>query len=117
MMASVDQALEQLYPTKTWGEADDVAAGGLTRDELDGLADELASTLGAATFVREGGDDEPCDFIYILCLGRAPCIVQVRDHGVAIPDEWRTADAIEEQQTQKSKKAAVSLNKVHAHAR
>jgi hypothetical protein len=96
MMASVDQALEQLYPTKTWGEADDVQAGGLTRDELDGLADELASTLGAATFVREGGDDEPCDFIYVLCMGRTPCVVQVRDHGVAPPAEWAEADAIEE---------------------
>jgi hypothetical protein len=96
MMASVDDALEQLYPTRTWGEADDTRAGGLTRDELDGLADELASTLGAATFVREGGDDEPCDFIYVLCMGRTPCVVQVRDHGVLPPAEWAHANAIEE---------------------
>ena len=40
-----------------------------------------------------GGEQEPCDYIYILCLGRAPCIVQVRDHGVAIPDEWLSMDA------------------------
>ncbi|MDB4959185.1 MAG: hypothetical protein JWO36_6754 [Myxococcales bacterium] len=96
MMASVDQALEALYPTKTWGEAADDQVRGLTHDELAGLADELASTLGAATFVREGGDDEPCDFIYVLCMGRTPCIVQVRDHGVAPPAEWATSDAIEE---------------------
>ena len=44
-----------------------------------------------------GGEEEPCDYIYILCLGRAPCIVQVRDHGVAIPDEWQSMNAIEEQ--------------------
>jgi hypothetical protein len=90
MMESVERTLEQLYPTKTWGELDDDACGGsLTGEELAGLADELASTLGAATFVREGVD-EPCDFIYVLCMGRTPCVVQVRDHDVAPPDEWET---------------------------
>jgi hypothetical protein len=34
----------------------------------------------------------PSDYIYALALGRPPCIVQVRDHGVPVPDEWRTAD-------------------------
>ncbi len=87
-MTSVDQALEQLYPTRTWGEPDDHEVAGLPADEIAGLADELASTLGAATFVRPGGDDEPCDYIYALCMGRTPCIVQVRDHGVAVPAEW-----------------------------
>ncbi len=82
MLASVDRALELLYPTRTWGEPDDADASGLPADELAALADELASELNAATFVRAGGDDEPCDYIYILCLGRTPCAVQVRDHGV-----------------------------------
>jgi hypothetical protein len=91
MMASVDQALEQLYPTRTWGEPDDREVEGLPQDEVAALADELASTLGAATFVRAGGDDEPCDYIYVLCMGRTPCIVQVRDHGVAVPAEWYAA--------------------------
>jgi hypothetical protein len=90
MMSSVDQTLEQLYPTRTWGEADDRDVAGLPPDELAGLADELAGTLGAATFVRTGGDDEPCDYIYVLCMGRTPCIVQVRDHGVPVPTEWRS---------------------------
>jgi hypothetical protein len=97
MMASVDDALAQLYPTKTWGEPDDREVAGLAPDELAALADELAGTLGAATFVRAGGDDEPCDYLYVLCLGRTPCIVQVRDHGVAVPAEWRTAERISEQ--------------------
>jgi hypothetical protein len=88
MMASVDQALEQLYPTRTWGEPDDQEVQGLPADEVAALADELANTLGAATFVRTGGDDEPCDYIYVLCMGRTPCVVQVRDHGVAVPAEW-----------------------------
>jgi hypothetical protein len=88
MMASVEEALEQLYPTRTWGEPDDREVSGLPAEELAALADELASTLGAATFVRTGGEDEPCDYLYVLCMGRTPCIVQVRDHGVAPPAEW-----------------------------
>jgi hypothetical protein len=96
MIESVDRALSRLYPTRTWGEPDDSQARGLSHDELDGLADELAQTLGAATFVREGGDDEPCDFIYVLCMGRTPCVVQVRDHGVPVPAEWHDLDALEE---------------------
>jgi len=93
MMGTVEQAMEELYPTRTWGEADDSSWSGIDAEELAALAEELATELKAATFVRLGSEDEPCDYIYILCLGRAPCVVQVRDHGVAIPDEWRTTDA------------------------
>ena len=90
MLESVDAALAELYPTRTWGEPDDAVASGMPRDELDALADELAQELNAATFVREGGDDEPCDYIYVLCMGRTPCVVQVRDHGVEAPAEWQS---------------------------
>lgn len=96
MMESVDHALETLYPTKTWGEPDDAQSAGITREDLAALAEELATELRAATFVREGGEDEPCDYIYVLCMGRTPCIAQVRDHGVLPPAEWADADAIEE---------------------
>jgi hypothetical protein len=96
MMESVDRALADLYPTKTWGEPDDTHAAGLSREDLAALADELATELKAATFVREGNEDEPCDYIYVLCMGRAPCIVQVRDHGVPAPAEWADVEAIEE---------------------
>ncbi len=96
MLEQVDQALARLYPTRTWGEPDDAGENGLPPDELAGLADELAGELGAATLVRAGGDDEPCDFIYVQCLGRTPNIIQVRDHGVAVPEEWASIDAIEE---------------------
>jgi len=95
MIESVDRALESLYPTRTWGEPDDTQSAGMPCEELAALADELAAELGAATFVREGGDDEPCDYIYILCMGRTPCVVQVRDHGVAPPAEWQQVDAPE----------------------
>jgi len=88
MLADVDQALARLYPTRTWGEPVETDAEAMPAEELAALADELASELSAATFVRPGDEAEPCDYIYVLCLGRAPCIVQVRDHGVAAPAEW-----------------------------
>jgi hypothetical protein len=98
MMGSVEAAVEALYPSRVWGEIDEAATASdpFTPEDLAGLADELASELRAATFVRHGGDDEACDYIYVLCMGRAPCVVQVRDHGVPIPHEWRGTDAIEE---------------------
>jgi hypothetical protein len=95
MLAEIDALLARLYPTRTWGEPDD--AGDRPFDDLPGLADELASVLNAATFVRHGDDDEPCDYIYALCLGRTPCIAQVRDHGVPPPAEWRSIDRLDEQ--------------------
>ena len=96
MMTTVDAALERLYPTRTWGEPDDRIWEGLAADELAALADELATELRAATFVQPGGDHEPCDYIWILCMGRTPCVIQARDHGVPPPAEWRDVDALEE---------------------
>jgi len=96
MMGTVEQSLAELYPTKIWGEVRDTSPVALPPEELAGLADELATELKAATFVRFGGDDEACDYIYVLALGRAPCIVQVRDHGAELPAEWASTDAIEE---------------------
>jgi hypothetical protein len=91
MLASVDRTLARLYPTQTWGEPDDGELAGPAPDELAALADELAGELRAATFVQIGRDDEPCDYIYVLCMGRSPCAVQVRDHGVPPPAEWGAA--------------------------
>src|SRR5262249_18770911 len=93
MIESVDRTLAQLYPTRTWGEPDDRQVAGPAADELAALADELASELRAATFVQPGRDDEPCDYIYVLCMGRSPCAIQVRDHGVPAPAEWGTTEA------------------------
>lgn len=96
MMAEVDRTLARLYPTRTWGEPDDTAVAGPHGHELAALADELAGELNAATFVRSGHDDEPCDYLYVLCMGRSPCTIQVRDHGVPPPAEWATAESIQE---------------------
>src|SRR5690349_1110708 len=90
MMEAVDAALVRLYPTRTWGAPHDAGGGGAATDAA-ALADELAGELDAAVFVRAGGPDEHCDFVYVLCVGRPPCAVQVRDADVPPPAEWQGA--------------------------
>lgn len=92
MFSALDETLARLYPTRTWGQPDDLARFGAGIDEADGaaLAEELAAELSASTFFRPGDDDEYCDYIYILCVGREPCLVQLRDGEVPVPDELAT---------------------------
>lgn len=91
MFDEIERALSRLYPTRTWGQPDDLARFGAGIDEHDGqaLAEELAVELAASTFYRPGDADEYCDYIYVLCVGREPCLVQVRDGDVPVPEELR----------------------------
>jgi hypothetical protein len=89
MFAEIEQALERLYPSRTWGEPDDLVrfGAGVSEDDGQALAEELAAELGASTFFRPGEAEEYCDYIYVLGLGREPCLVQIRDGGVPLPEE------------------------------
>lgn len=89
MFGELEHTLATLYPTRTWGQPDDLVRFGAGIDEADGhaLADELARELDASTFFRPGEPEEYCDYIYVLCIGREPCLVQVRDGEVPMPDE------------------------------
>lgn len=99
MLEVVEQVLARLYPTRRWGEPDDLArfASGIDEEDGQALAEDLARELDAATFFRRGGPDEYCDYIYVLCLGREPCLVQVRDGEVPVPHEVGDGDLIREQ--------------------
>ncbi len=108
MFSQIDAALEQLYPNKSWGRpvTDDSNPHGIDRyrsnrhgiDEVESqeLAAELAVALKASTFFRRGDDDEWCDYIYILCLGREPCLVQLRDAQLPCPQELDNGAVIDE---------------------
>jgi hypothetical protein len=91
MFHALDRELARLYPTRTWGEPDDLARfeAGIAEEDGHALAEELAVALDAATFYRPGEPDEYCDYIYVLCLGREPCLVQIRDGEVPLPGELR----------------------------
>jgi hypothetical protein len=80
MFAAIDAALARLYPTRRWGERDDLAAleDGIPREEGEALALDLSSRMGTAVVFREGDPAEWCDYVYVLCLGRTPCIAELR---------------------------------------
>ncbi len=88
MLEAVDDALARLYPSRTWGVPRTDEPGRGADGETAAIADELAQELDAAVFVRRGDEGEHCDFLYVLCLGRPPCAIQVRDQGVPPPAEW-----------------------------
>ena len=84
MFEAIDDALARLYPTRRWGQPDDAArfGAGVSPTEGKALAAMLADELKAATFFVAGAEDEYCDYVYVLCMGREPCLLPVR-HGVA----------------------------------
>lgn len=94
MMATVDDTLARLYPARTWGPPTG-RLGHAAADEAAGLADELATVLDAATVVVPGDVGAHCDFVYVLCVGRPPCAIAVRDAGVPVPAEWRGGEVHE----------------------
>ena len=90
MFAALDDVLAKAYPSRTWGEPDDRDFRDPQELADDGaaLAEELATELNAAAFYVPGGPDDLGDFVWILAMGRTPCILQVRDLGVAPPADW-----------------------------
>src|SRR5262249_36155289 len=89
----ISEAIARLYPTRRWGELDDAARyrQGVPQALGHKLARVGAEVLQARTWFREGAEDELCDYIYVLCVGREPALLDVRD-GIAEPE----ADKIDE---------------------
>src|SRR5438552_4064570 len=79
MFAAIEGALARLYPTRRWGERDDAVAlaEGIGPEGGGGLAGVIAGRLGTATVFRAGEPGEWCDYVYVLCLGRTPCIAEL----------------------------------------
>ena len=98
MFAALDEALARLYPTRRWGELDEAAAfaGGLAPGEGEALAAALAGRLKAATLFRPGEPDETCDYVYILCVGRPPGLIELREGALACEDAAALEAAIVE---------------------
>jgi hypothetical protein len=87
MFGALDEALARLYPTRRWDERDEAAAfgGGLDAGEGDALAEALSTRLRAAALYRPGSLEETCDYVYVLCLGRTPSLVELRE-GTLTPE-------------------------------
>jgi hypothetical protein len=80
MFAAIDEALAALHPTKRWGERDEAIAfrAGVTHHGPE-LADRLAKALKALGVHRPGSAHEYCDFVYVLCFGRTPSLIELRE--------------------------------------
>ena len=97
MFGALEEALGRLYPTRRWNERDETAGfgTGLSAGEGDALAAALSARLSAATLYRPGADDETCDYVYVLCVGRTPSLLELRESALdaATADSLRTAIA------------------------
>lgn len=82
--------IERVYPTRTWGRPDDEArfGAGVPRREARRLGRSLAAVVQAPARFRPGEPEDLCDFVWILCVGREPPLLDVRDGlAEAAPDE------------------------------
>jgi hypothetical protein len=84
--AIIDEVMRAVYPERTWGRPDDEARfrAGIREREARALARSISTAAKAPTFFRAGGPDDLCHYVYVLCLGREPALVDVRD-GLAPP--------------------------------
>ncbi len=92
----LDGLVARLYPSRVWGRPDDAACfrGGLQRSEVTRLGQQLATALKAPAYVQAGGAADLCSFIYVLCLGRQPSLLELRaEGGAAVPGESTGAAA------------------------
>lgn len=81
--ALLDELLRQLYPGRIWGTPDDtVRLGGVCEEEGRRLARRVAVLLEAPTTYWPGDEHDLCDFFYVLCVGRPPGIVELRENPI-----------------------------------
>jgi hypothetical protein len=80
MFDAVDEALARLYPTRRWSERVELELdGGVAPEAAAALAQTLAHQLNALALFRPGGPEETCDYVYVLCLGRHPSLLEIRE--------------------------------------
>jgi hypothetical protein len=84
----IDDVMRAVYPDGIWGRPDDEARfrAGIPVREAQGLARALSTATKAPTWLRAGGPEDLCHYIWILCLGRTPSLLEVRD-GLSPPED------------------------------
>lgn len=84
MFAAIEAILAGLHPDRRWDHRDEAVAldAGIGPEEGRRLAATIAARLDVATRFVPGEADEWCDYIYVLCLGRAPSIIDLREGGL-----------------------------------
>src|SRR5947209_8510835 len=95
MFEAIDATLLRLYPSRRWGEVDDDArfGAGIGNREGRALAKQPEAALSAATLYKPGSEEEFCDYIYILCRGRTPSLLEIREQALPLPAELAGAQS------------------------
>jgi len=96
----LDGAVDRVYPDRTWGRLDDEArfGAGVPRDEVRRLSRSIAVVARAEVTFRPGEPEDLCDFVWVLCLGRRPSLLEIREGapvgeadlvpGVRVEERW-----------------------------
>lgn len=98
--------IAELYPAGCWGEpqlppvgdAEGAPAHGVSTSELLTLASELATVLKTPCYIVPGDEEDLCHYVYVLCLGREPSLLELRDEVASgqRPTLWLEADRLRE---------------------
>lgn len=90
MFDAIDGAMARLYPTQRWDERDDASTldGQTAADRAGALADRVSKTLKTLALVRPGAAEEFSDFVYVMCFGRQPSLIELREGIAAVADVW-----------------------------
>lgn len=80
------EILHEVYPSHAWGHPDDAAwyGRGVPEATMRRIARRAAAELKAPTRFVAGDEDETSDAIEILCVGRAPGVLELAAGGGAI---------------------------------
>ena len=74
----LDEVISRIYPERVWGRPDDEArfGAGISRAAGRRLSRALSVVARAPVFFRAGAEEDLCDFVWILCVGRQPALVR-----------------------------------------
>ena len=85
---AIAETLRAVYSSGRWGELDDEVAFGRGYDlsATSRLARSIAAASRAPIEIVPGNDGDLCHFLYMLCVGRQPSLIELREHG-GVPEE------------------------------
>jgi hypothetical protein len=81
------EILARSYSSRRFGDLDDAARfrRGLTPGQLERLAGRLSRATQAPVSVVPGAEDDLCDYVYLLCVGREPGLLELPPGTEAAP--------------------------------
>jgi hypothetical protein len=79
MFEAIEQALARLYPSSRWQERPEGRAEGVGTERGAELAAALGRRLAAQTVYVPGNGPGACAYLYVLCTGRPPSLIELRE--------------------------------------